>query len=431
MKFKKSFDKALLKSKFFATEKHKEVLCMDKERRVYLLMTTLQSLASGLSNIFINIFLWKVTNSLTILAFYSLIMSIAILISFPLCAIYARKKSPMDCLRLGIIFIIIAYAVVLWFKQNSVNHIFEIGTLIGIGTSLFVIGQHMQTLDSTDNNNRDRFLFLSLFCTNSGSMIAPLVSGYIIQSIEGMFGYYIVFFISIVLFVLAILVSIKLKGKKVAPESHFLEVWPNPSTEWRGMFWLSIGTSMVEGTYSTFLVTIMSFSILKNELSLGGYNTFVGLIGLITAIILAEFSRPRRRLAIFSLGSLMLSISSVYISFNPTFSSLIIYALTSTIGFNLIYTIFDSWTYASIEADIEYEKRRLDYIVIREIPLGVGRILGIGLFLLLQAYFLNRILSISFSIFGSIFLLLIPALKKIWSQERVTHFTLHENKEID
>jgi Major Facilitator Superfamily. len=394
---------------------------MDKERRFYLLMITLFNLAVGLSNIFINIFLWKVTSSLTILAFYSLVISIAILISFPLCAIYARKKSPMDCLRFGIIFLIIAYTVVLLFKQNSVNHILEIGTLIGIGTSLFVIGQHMQTLDSTDNNNRDKFLFLSSFCSNGSNMIAPLISGCIIQSIQGMSGFYLVFFISIILFVLSIFVSIKLKGKKVDAESHFLEVWRNPSNEWRGMFWLSIGTSMVEGTYSTFLVTIMSFSILKNELSLGGYNTFVALIGLITAIILAKFSTPRRRLPIFSLGALMLSISSIYISFNPTFSSLVIYALTSTIGLNLIYTIFDSWTYASIEADIEYEKRRLDYIVIREIPLGTGRLLGIVLFLLLQTYFQNRILSISFSLFGSIFLLLIPALKKIWLQERITH----------
>lgn len=397
---------------------------MDTEAKLYLVMMTFLNFSLALSGIFVSIFIWNIDNSFVLLAMYSLAHSIAVLISFPACAWFARKTSPMTCSRIGILLFVIGYGFLLIVKEDAVNHVFLLGTLIGLATSFFVIGQHMQIFNVTQNRNRDRFLYILSFLTNGVGMLAPIISGFTISRFIGMKGYYIVFTISFISFLLTALVSLKIKGKKLPAKSHFKDVWRNPTREWRGMYWISMVTSMVEGTYSSFLVTIMTFSILKDELSLGGYNTFAALIGLMTSLWLAKISGPHLRMKIFSIGSFLVAIASIGLSVNPTVLTLAMYAILSVVGLNLINTTLNAWMYASIEFDKKFEERRLDYIVVREIPLGIGRMMGIGLFFLMNAIFDGElVLPISFALFGSVFVFLIPALQRIWKVDQTQSTT--------
>jgi MFS transporter, YQGE family, putative transporter len=392
---------------------------VDKESRLYLVMMTCFSFSQALSGMFINVFLWKLNSSFTLLAMYSLIYSLVVVASFPLCAMLARRRSPMSSLRLGILCFAVTYALVLFLQEQAAHHIWEIGFGIGLGSSFFAIGMHMQMLDSTQNSGRDRFLYIGNLLSSFSGLLAPLLSGWLIHNYTGMAGYYFVFSLSLIWFVISALISLKLKGKRVSKHSHLLAVWKKPSREWRGMYWITMGSGFVEGTYYTFLITMMGYVILKNELSLGGFATFGAVIGLLTSLVLAKVSKPSNRLNVYSIGSLLLCASSIWVAVQPSFLTLVVHSILGTIGQNLINTTFNSWTYASIEKDPDYEERRLDYVVIREIPLGVGRTAGIFFFLALQAYVAGgQILYVSFACFGTVFLLMIPALRRIWAEER-------------
>lgn len=392
---------------------------MEREAKVYLVMMTFLNFSLALSAIFVSVFIWNIDNSFALLAIYSLANSIAILVSFPACAWLARQTSPMTCSRIGVLIFIIGYGFLLYIREDAVNHVYLLGTLIGLGTSFFVIGQHMQIFNVTKDRNRDRFLYILSFLSNGVGMLAPMISGFTISRFEGMSGYYIVFSISFVSFLITALVSLKIKGKKLPKKSSFFEVWKNPTREWRGMYWVSMATSMVEGTYSSFLVTIMTFSILQSELSFGGYNTFAALMGLLTSLWLAKISRPELRMKVFTVGAFLVSLSSIALSVAPTFITLVLYAVLSVVGLNLINTTLNAWMYASIEYDKKFEERRLDYIIVREIPLGLGRMIGIGLFFIMSAFFTDEnILPISFALFGSVYIFLIPALRKIWHEQQ-------------
>ena len=390
---------------------------MQRESRLYLLMMCSFTFATALSNMFINVFIWKLNSSLSLLALYSLIYSLVILASFPLCAVFARKRTPMASLRLGILFFILTFALVLFYQERSADHIFEIGLGMGLGASFFAIGMHMGMLDSTQDRGRDRFLYLSNLLNSCSGMLAPLLSGFLIDRFAGMRGYYLVFSITLFWFLIAVLFSSKLKGKQVAKESHLLEVWKKPTREWRGMYWITMGSGFVEGTYLTFLVTMMGYAILQNELSLGGIATFAAVTSMLTSLVLARVSRPENRLLVYSLGAVLLCASSLWIAAQPTFLSLVGYTLVSAVGLNMISITFNAWTYAAIEKDPAYAARRLDYVVIREIPLGIGRSLGIVFFLALQAYVAQGALEVSFAAFGTVYLLMIPVLKRIWTNK--------------
>lgn len=410
---------------------------MNREARVYLWMMAFFTFAMSMSNMFISVFIWKLNNSFTLLAVYSLVSSVVILASFPLCAAFARIRTPMASLRLGTIFFILTFALVLYYKERCVSHIYEIGLLMGLGASFFAIGMHMQSLDSTNDRGRDRFLYLSNMLNGIGGMIAPLVSGYLIERFMGMKGYYIVFSVTLLWFLLVVLMSFRLKGKHVTKESRLLEVWKHPSREWRGMYWVTMGSGFVEGTYTTFLVTMMSYTILQSELSLGGLATFASLTGIAASLVLSKFSTPERRLNIYSIGAFLVCVSSIAISLKSSFGTLAVYTVLSAIGMNLITTTLNVWTYASIEKDPAYHERRLDYIVVREIPLGFGRISGIACFLLLNFYSIpQHVLPVSFALFGSVFVLLILPLRYIWNEEispgmlSLRHGTKNQTKDM-
>lgn len=388
---------------------------MKLEAKLYLTMMAFFSFSTALSGIFVNIFIWNIDNSFESLALYSLSNSIAILISFPICAWLARQTSPMSSLRIGVLLYIVAYGFLLWIREDAVNHIYLLGAMMGLAVSFFAVGQHMQIFNVTQDRNRDRFLYISSFLSNGVGMLAPIISGFTISRFIGMKGYYIVFSISLLSFLFTALISLKVKGKKLPMKSNFKEVWKNPTREWRGMYWVSMVTSMVDGTYSSFLASVMTFSILQDELSLGGYNTFAALMGLLTSLWLAKISAPERRMKIYIIGAFLVSISSISLSIKPVFWMLVIYAVLFVIGSNLMNTTLNAWMYASIEFDQKFDERRLDYIVVREIPLGLGRMIGIGLFFLMNAIFeSDNILPISFAMFGSVYVFLIPALRKIW-----------------
>lgn len=391
---------------------------MERESRLYLIMMALFTFGQTMSGLFINVFIWKLHSSFTLLAIYSLVWSLVVVLSFPLCARLARNSSPMTSLRIGILFMILTYALMLYFKEASGDYIYLIGLGTGLGASFFAIGMHMQTLDSTRDAGRDRFLYLSNLLNSVSAMAAPLCSGFLIDRFQGMTGYYFVFSASLVWYLLAVFVSLKIKGKEIVKESSLWQVWKKPSREWRGMYWITMGSGFVEGVYQTFLVTMMGYAILKSELSLGGFATFAAIVSLLTSFVLSKVSRPQYRFRIFALGALLVCLSSIWLSLQMAVVALIVYTVLSNVGMNLITTSFYAWTYASFEKDPEYEARRLDYVVIREIPLGVGRSIGLLVFFLLQYYVQGNVLAVSFAIFGSVFVLMLPLLKAIWSEKK-------------
>src|SRR3569833_2506472 len=165
--------------------------------------------ATSLSNMFINVFIWKLNSSLSLLALYSLVFSLVILASFPLCAVFARKRTPMASSRLGILCFLATYALVLLLQERSADHIFVFGLGLGLGASFFAIGMHMGMLDSTRDRGRDCFLFVSNLLNSVSGMLAPLLSGFLIDRFTGMTGYYFVFSITLIWFLIAIVFSMQ------------------------------------------------------------------------------------------------------------------------------------------------------------------------------------------------------------------------------
>ncbi|WP_394789463.1 MFS transporter [Rhodoferax sp.] len=387
---------------------------MTLNARRFLVLLMLQAFGVGLSNIFVNLYIWNIDRSLVTQASYSLCTSAAILLSFPLCSLHARRTSPMASTRVGLLLFMLTYGLILWLQEDCARHVYLIGALFGLAVSFFVIGQHMQFLENARDTQRDRFLYAANFLTSAAAIVAPLLAGWLIQHVAGPTGYFTVFGLSLLTFALAAWWSYRVQGQPLARQSNLPGAWRNKQRTWRGMFWVSTAMATVQGTYTSFLVTIMAYSILQDEFVFGAYSAMVALVGLVSSVALAMRSQARHRLRIYTLGALLVCASSVALALVQQPGMLVLYGIASAIGMNTINTCEIAWSYAAIESAPDYDQHKLDYIVVREIPLGIGRMLGVGLFLLLNSQFASQVLSLGFVLFGTVYLALVPALRRIW-----------------
>jgi MFS transporter, YQGE family, putative transporter len=389
------------------------------ELKFYLLMNTFFSFGTALSGVFQSVFLWKLDYTYTLLAHYSLYWSVAIIFSFGLCAWLARKTSPMITMRLGFVFYLITYLIILIFHATLDEHIILLGISNGLAMSLYYVGMHMAVLDLTTDKHRDQFLYVQGILLTIGGVIAPLIAGILISHFEGMAGYYIVFAATSICFVLSFAVSLKVKGHPVAGKSYFWKVVKQPSMEWKNMYLIMFADGIVSGVYATFLITMITFKVAGGELNLGIFNMGAQLVSVAAFYLLAKFSNPDFRVAIFALGAAGVLFSSILLSVMPVLIALIIFSIIQPVAMNMINTSMNAMIYASIEKDPDYKEKRLDYIIIREIPLGVGRMIGVFLFLSMRHYLdLEQLLPVSFSLFPIVYVVMIPFLYFIWKKPR-------------
>ncbi|WP_139488027.1 MFS transporter [Brevibacillus dissolubilis] len=385
--------------------------------RYYLTMMGFFTFANMLSSIFLGVFLWRLDSTYALLATYSMVVAAVVLTSFPLCSWLSRITSPMTTLRLGIFAHVISYGITLYYGEALRDHVIILGLWMGTAISLFAIGMHMAVLDMTKNADRDRFLYHSGFVTSLTTMTAPLLGGVCIENFEGMTGYLIIFGASCLLFLVAALLSLRIKGKPIGRQSKIMQVIKNPTREWKGMLAVMFGEGVVGGTYDTFLVSMMTFQIAGGEQNLGIFQTVSGVMALIASLWLARVATPERRLLIYGIGAVMVAFASGVLSFYPTIAVLVVFSILHPLAKNMLTTSIGSWTYAAIESDPDYDRRRLDYIVVREIPLGLGRIIGVLLFLWMRETFAQAsLLTVSFTVFPLVFVLMIPILIKIWKR---------------
>lgn len=389
-----------------------------KEANYFLVMNAFFSFASALSAIFLNVFLWKLDSSFTLLAVYSFFLSFSILASFSLCAWLARKTSPIVSLRLGILCHILTYLLMLILKDSLSSYVIYLGALMGLAISFYSVGAHLAILDMTTNEKRDRFLYVQGIVGTIGGLTGPLLAGYIIEIFNGTTGYFVVFGLSVTFYFLAALASMKIFGYPIQKESYLREVFRNPTREWKWMYIVSFGDGIVSGVFQTFLISMMIFTVAGGEKNLGIFNTLAELVSIVAFLWLAKASIPEWRVPIFAIGAVGLFLVSLSLSLVPFFSMLIIFSILKPIMLNMITTSMNALLYEAIEKDPHYQKRRLDYIIIREIPLGVGRMLGVGIFLWMRSAFdIQDLLPISFAAFPIIYVIMIPLLYFIWNKK--------------
>lgn len=342
----------------------------------------LYSLSVSLSNTFVNVYLWKQSGEYLQLGIYNLSVVVMQPITFFLAGRWAKKMDRVIVLRLGVAFLAIFFISVLMFGQNASQFLVLLGAVLGTGYGFYWLAFNVLTFEITDPGNRDFFNgFLGIVGSLTG-MIGPVAAGFVISNFKKFTGYTIIFTVSLALFFCAVILSFFIKRRKAEgtyqPGAIFRERKRNPN--WRGITNAHFFQGVREGTF-IFVISVLVFVTTGSEMALGKYGLVNSGVSFIAYYLATRLIKKEYRKKSILIGGLMLYAAVFLIAFEVTYFRLILYAITIAIAYPILLVPYVSLTYDVIGRGWKAGEMRIEYIVIRELFLNLGRILSILLFI--------------------------------------------------
>lgn len=342
---------------------------MCRNAKVLLIISSLFSLSMGLSNIFINVFFFKETKHLFVIAAYNLIINIVTPIAFILSGILSKKKNGIFTLRCGLFIYALFFALILLIGDRGADYIYLLAVIVGLAAGFYWLTFNTLCCEFTDKGNRNKFNGLNGGLSGVAAIVGPMLSAYIISNFKGFTGYRVVFAITCSVFLILILISTIFKWEYSGEKLDYKKAFFSVNDKWKPIrkatFFIGFKDSSM-----MFLINIFAIEVFKKEIYLGLFALVAAAVTSMSYLLAQRLIKPncKKKAILFGVVGSFISILPLLIGINCY--SLIIYAIID--GFCLPYfmLILTSSTFNVIDSD---RHREVEYMINRDLVLNGGR----------------------------------------------------------
>ncbi|PFA62401.1 MFS transporter [Bacillus sp. AFS015802] len=361
---------------------------LTKDLTLLLLIGGLYSLSIALSNTFVNIYLWKQSGEFIDLGIYNLTVVIFQPLTFILAGRWAKKVDRVIVLRFGVIFLALFYISVLAFGESAEEYLVVLGALLGIGYGFYWLAFNVLTFEITEPETRDFFNGFLGTLTSAGGMIGPILAGFIISRFASFQGYTIVFGLSLLLFSIAVIMSFFLKRRPASGRYLFMRILEERkhNHNWRLITNAHFFQGLREGTF-IFIISVFVFISTGSEFAIGTFGLINSGIAFVGYYIASRVIKKNLRKRAILLGGILLYLAIFLIVFDVTYTKLLLYAGVIAIAYPILLVPYISMTYDVIGTGWNAAEMRIEYIVVREIFLNLGRIVSVLAFIIAVTFF--------------------------------------------
>ncbi|MCA1058048.1 MFS transporter [Rossellomorea aquimaris] len=361
---------------------------LTRDLTLLLLIGGLYSLSIALSNTFVNIYLWKQSGEFIDLGIYNLTVVIFQPLTFILAGRWAKKVDRVIVLRFGVIFLALFYISVLAFGESAEDFLVVLGALLGIGYGFYWLAFNVLTFEITEPETRDFFNGFLGTLTSAGGMIGPILAGFIISRFASYKGYTIVFGLSLLLFTIAVIMSFFLKRRPASGRYLFLRILEERkhNHNWRLITNAHFFQGLREGTF-IFIISVFVFISTGSEFAIGTFGLINSGIAFIAYYVASRVIKKNLRKRAILLGGVLLYLAIFLIVFDVTYTKLLLYAGVIAIAYPILLVPYISMTYDVIGTGWNAAEMRIEYIVVREIFLNLGRIVSVLSFIVAVTFF--------------------------------------------
>ncbi|CAM4196699.1 MFS transporter [Paenibacillus xylanexedens] len=341
------------------------------------------ALAGALSGTFLNVFLWKSRPDYAMLGWFTLSQQLAIGLTFWLAGKWVKEHNKMSALRLGTALSGIFYMIVLWAGSKAVDWIWPLGMLLGCSLGLFWIAFNVVYFEITDRENRDLFNgWVGLLGSMTG-IIGPWFSGLIITRMTDNTGYRLIFTVSLVIYVIAVVFSFFLKKRKVSGTYRWSEPWIQLSK--RDSPWRTLGLGLFaqgarEGVFA-FLIALLVYLATAQEYKLGQFSLITSAVALVSYWAAGKWFKPQYRSRGMFIGALILLVVLLPLLWKVTYGTLLIMGIGSAVAMPLYVLPMISAGFDMMGTSGENVEKRVELVVLRELCLMLGRLFGLAIFI--------------------------------------------------
>src|SRR5690625_2408661 len=361
---------------------------INKDLILLLVIGGLYSLGIFLSNTFVNIYLWKQSGEYITIAIYNLGIYIFQPATFIVAGKIAKRIDRIIVLRLGVIFLSIFFLCVLIIGESASKYNFMLGSLLGIGYGFYWLAFNVLTFEITEPETRDFFNGFLGVLQSFGGMVGPILAGTIIAKMEANIGYTVIFTISFILFICAVAGSFFLNRRQAEGSFYFKRILQerHNNNNWKRVLYANTFQGLREGIFA-FIIAIWVYLVTQSEFALGTFNLVLSGLSLLFYFAATKVIKPALRKKAILTGSLILYLAIFIIIFDISYFQLIIYAILIGIAYPIINVPYISLTYDVIGKAWRAKEYRVEYIVVRELFVNIGRVISISVFLLSVSLF--------------------------------------------
>lgn len=357
---------------------------LNGQSRLLLAVNGLFVLAGALSGTFLNVYLWKVKQDFAMIGWFTFSQQLALGLTFWIAGKWVKEQDKMISLRLGIVVSGIFYLLVLWAGAHTVDYIWPLGFLFGIGSGLFWLAFNVVYFEVTDVDTRDLFNGWIGILGSVIGILGPWTSGWIISAMKGNLGYRVIFTVSLIVYGIGILLSFWLKKRKRGGPYRWMEPFRQfgKNSPWRQAVPASAAHGVREGVFS-FLVTLLVFISTSAERKVGQFSLVTSLVSLVSFWAVGKWLHIRFRYAGMLVGAVLITGVIGPLLWDVNYVTLMLFGIGTSLFMPLYLLPVISSVFDLIGKNEDTVEQRVELIVLRELSIMVGRLLGTLLFIII------------------------------------------------
>jgi YQGE family putative transporter len=363
---------------------------LDRKAWVALTLNALYSAAEALCSVFVSVYLWINSQDFLTVCWYHVTIFFVTPFFFLLAGWYSQARDRLHMYRLGLVLHAVFYATLLSLGKRSGDYPVALGALLGVTWGVYWAGANTFNYDVTTAGRREYYIGLVMAVSGAVSLLAPLLSGFIIRSASiPQHGYRMVFAIVLGLYVLSLALSFLIPRDNVRHPFRIARAL-FPRKDQRDWQLMMLASASMSGSFNIFpfVLGLLMYMRTGNELSVGGYASLQALAGVIVAFIVARVVTPRTRRPYMFWGLIVLVAAGCLMAFEVTATVLIVFGLLRSISGPLFGIPYGGLRYDVIAKCAQDPSQRIEYIAAWEVPLAIGRV--IMMFVMMGIYyFLN------------------------------------------
>ncbi|WP_052144685.1 MFS transporter [Halalkalibacter okhensis] len=365
------------------------LLKMPKEKRlseqavITLVNHTIFQFGNSLSLIFINLYLWRLTESLLINGLFNLTAILSQAVATILIGKMAKQKGHLAIYRYGIFLTAFFYLCIVVTQENMVQYFYLFALVRGISQAAYWLSYFTLAHEVSHNLNRHRYLGWNQMLMGLANLVGPAAAGFVITLYTELTGYIIVFSIAFLMFIIATIGSFRIKKVHSHHKEYYMKylklvVKKKPNFQKALFGWFIIG--FPQGILM-YIPPILLFTIFPDESFVGYMNVLFLSLSIVASYAISRFANIDSTKIYLLVAAIGMLISATFLIWEISIWTVVLFMAISSIFKPLQGNTYAAYYFTWLDKIPLKENFRVESVVLREAIINIGRGLGIVIFM--------------------------------------------------
>lgn len=376
---------------------------LSREAMISLIIHASFQFGASMSGLFLNLYLWRLTQDFTVNAVYNIVNFGMTPFAFALGGLIAKKLDRMVVYRLGIMLSAAFYLLVILAGESVPNYYILFALLNGISSGFYWTGYLILQYDVSTDRNRVRYLAINMITFNSAGLVGPALAGSIIARMDGLEGYIMIFMIAFIMFVIAAIISTKIKAIVSHHKTYYLK-YVGLVMKKNKLWMYSLCSFFIFGLFQgimLFLPNILLFQALEREDLVGYFGVLFSGITVATGYVISRKAQKEQARKYIMYSTICIVAASCLLVIDIKLWSVIIFMIVFSTCNPLSVNSMTSYFYRLISGLPLKGQLKVESVVMREAFLNGGRIVAITILILLASDLQSKWLAIVIAIMAA------------------------------